>query len=58
MIEQAYLPTQAEVDSARATVDVLGDGAVGTIGDGTFVDLALLGSAQLTLALADAYGVA
>ena len=58
VIEQAYLPTQAEVDNARATVDMLGDGAVGTIGDGTFVDLALLGSAQLTLAVADAYGVA
>ena len=58
VIEQAYLPTPAEVDNARATVDMLGDGAVGTIGDGTFVDLALLGSAQLTLAVADAYGVA
>jgi citrate lyase subunit beta/citryl-CoA lyase len=58
IIEQAYLPTQAEVDNARATVDLLGDDAVGIVGDGTFVDAAMLGSARMTLALADAYGVA
>jgi citrate lyase subunit beta/citryl-CoA lyase len=58
VIEQAYLPTQAEVEAARATVDLLRDDAVGTVGDGTFVDPAMLGSAQMTLALADAYGVA
>jgi len=58
IIEQAYLPTQAEVDQARATVDLLADDAVGTVSDGTFVDAAMLGSARMTLALADAYGVA
>jgi len=58
IIEQAYLPTQAEVDQARATVALLADDAVGIVGDGTFVDAALLGAAQMTLALADAYGVA
>jgi citrate lyase subunit beta / citryl-CoA lyase len=58
IIERAYLPTQAEVDKARATVEVLDDDAVGTIGDGTFVDQAMLGSAQMTLAVAGAYGVA
>lgn len=58
VIERAYLPTQAEVDNARATVDLLDDDSVGTVGDGTFVDAAMLGSARMTLALADAYGVA
>ena len=58
IIEQAYLPTQAEVDTARATADLLAGDAVGTLGDGAFVDLALLGAAETTLALAEAYGVA
>jgi len=58
IIERAYLPTQAEVDTARATVDLLGHDAVGTVGDGTFVDAAMLGAAEMTLALAESYGVA
>ncbi len=58
IIEQAYLPTAADVDAARATIQLLGSDAVGTVDDGTFVDAALLGAAHMTLALADAYGVA
>jgi citrate lyase subunit beta/citryl-CoA lyase len=58
VIEQAYLPTAAEVDAARATVEKLENAGAGTIGDGAFVDRAMLGAARMLLALADAYGVA
>jgi citrate lyase subunit beta/citryl-CoA lyase len=57
-IERAYLPTWDEVESARATVAKLEEGETGTIGDGAFVDPAMLGAARTTLALADAYGTA
>ena len=57
-IEQAYLPTQAEVDAARATVAKLEGDGTGTIEGGAFVDPAMLGAAQSVLALAEAYGVA
>ena len=56
VIEQAYLPTEAEVERARETAERLESGAVGTIGGGHFVDAAMLGAARQTLALADAYG--
>ena len=58
VIERAYLPTAREVEDARATVATLERDGVGVVGDGTFVDAALLGAAQATIALADAYGVA
>lgn len=58
VIEQAYLPTRAEVDVARATVAKLESEGVGEVPGGLFVDAALAGSARMTLALADAYGVA
>jgi citrate lyase subunit beta/citryl-CoA lyase len=54
-IEQAYLPTQAELDAARATLERVGPG---TIDGGAFVDAAMLGAARDLVALADAYGVA
>ena len=57
-IERAYLPTPEEVERANATVDLLDRAAVGTVGDGAFVDPAMLGAARMTLALAEAYGVA
>jgi citrate lyase subunit beta/citryl-CoA lyase len=57
IIEQAYLPTRAEVDGARETVAKLEAEGVGEVAGGLFVDAALAGSAQMTLVLADAYGV-
>ena len=58
VIERAYLPTRAEVDTARATLERLEADGVGTLADGAFVDRAMLGVAQQVLAIADAYGVA
>ena len=58
VIEQAYLPTEAEVERARATIARLGESGVGTVGDGAFVDAAMLGAAQQVVALAESYGVA
>ena len=57
VIEQAYLPTQAELERAQETMAHLEEGA-GTLGTGEFVDAAMLGAARQTVALADAYGVA
>jgi len=54
VIERVYLPTAAEVDTARATLDR----ALGTLPDGAFVDPAMTGSARAVIELADAYGVA
>ena len=56
VIEQAYLPTEEEVDRARATVDRLEAAGAGTLGGGEFVDAAMLGAARQLLALAAAYG--
>jgi len=56
-IEQAYLPTAAEVERARETVDRL-DAGVGTLASGAFVDAAMLGAAQQVVALAERYGTA
>ena len=58
VIEQAYLPTRGEVELARATAAKLDAEGVGEVAGGLFVDAALAGSARMTLALADAYGVA
>jgi len=57
VIERAYLPTPEEVERARAVVERLETG-VGTIGDGDFVDAALLGAARQILALAERYAAA
>jgi len=53
VIEQAYLPTRAEVDAARAALDR----GLGTLADGAFVDPAMAGAARMVVELADAYGV-
>ena len=58
VIEQAYLPTGAEVERARATVERLEAAAVGTLDDGEFVDAAMLGAARQIVALAESYGTA
>jgi citrate lyase subunit beta/citryl-CoA lyase len=57
VIEQAYLPTQDEVDRARATVDRLEAAGAGTLAGGEFVDAAMLGAAQQLIAIAAAYGI-
>jgi citrate lyase subunit beta/citryl-CoA lyase len=57
VIERAFLPTEAEVERARATLERLGHG-VGTLGGGEFVDPAMLGAAQQVVALAERYGTA
>jgi citrate lyase subunit beta / citryl-CoA lyase len=57
-IERAYLPTEAEAERARATVATVEERGIGTVGDGAFVDAAMLGAARATLSLVDAYGVA
>jgi citrate lyase subunit beta/citryl-CoA lyase len=54
-IERAYLPTDDEVERARATVAKL-EGGAGTLADGAFVDAAMLGAARQTIAIAEAYG--
>ena len=53
LIEEAYLPTDDEVDRARATLE---RSAPGTLADGSFVDPAMTGAAALTVALATHYG--
>jgi citrate lyase subunit beta/citryl-CoA lyase len=55
-IEQAYLPTEDEVERARATVERIEAQGAGTLGDGEFVDAAMLGAARLIVALAVSYG--
>lgn len=54
-IEQAFLPTRAEVEEARATIATVTEDGVGMVGE-TFVDAAMLGAARTTVALAEAYG--
>ena len=54
VIERVYLPTEAEVESARATLER----GLGTLEDGAFVDPAMAGAARTVIELADAYGVA
>ena len=54
VIEREYLPTADEVERARATLDRLTTG-VGTVGDGDFVDAAMLGAASQILAIAERY---
>ncbi len=56
IIEQAYLPTEEELERARATVERLEAAGAGTLGDGEFVDAAMLGAAQQIAALAASYG--
>ena len=57
-IEQAYLPSVAEVERARETVARLEEAGAGTLGGGEFVDAAMLGAARQTIALAELYGTA
>jgi citrate lyase subunit beta/citryl-CoA lyase len=56
IIEQAYLPTEEEVERARATIERLETEGPAVLEGGEFVDAAMLGAAQLVVALVDAYG--
>ena len=58
VIEQAYLPTEDELDRARATVERLEGAGPGALGGGQFVDAAMLGAARQLIALAESYGTA
>jgi citrate lyase subunit beta/citryl-CoA lyase len=55
VIERAYLPTEEEVERARATVARLAEGA-GSLESGEFVDPAMLGAARQVLELAERWG--
>jgi citrate lyase subunit beta/citryl-CoA lyase len=56
VIERAYLPTDEEVERARATIERLAAEGVGTLGGGEFVDAAMLGAARQVVAIAERYG--
>jgi citrate lyase subunit beta / citryl-CoA lyase len=58
VIEAVYLPTADEVERARQTIARLEADGVGTLGDGEFVDAAMLGAARQVVALAERYGLA
>jgi len=55
VIEAVYLPTTDEVERARETIARLEADGVGTVGDGEFVDAAMLGAARQVVALAERY---
>lgn len=56
-IEQAYLPTAAELERARETLARLESDATPTrLADGGFVDAAMVGAARLVVELAERYG--
>jgi len=55
VIEQAFLPTEEEVERARETIERLAAGT-GTLEDGGFVDAAMLGAARQVVAIAERYG--
>jgi citrate lyase subunit beta/citryl-CoA lyase len=57
VIERAFLPTQTELEAARATVEKVEAAGAGALADGAFVDPAMLGAAHGVIALAEAYGV-
>jgi len=56
VIEQAFLPTVSEAETARETVARLDEMIVGTLADGSFVDPAMLGAARQLVAIAERYG--
>jgi citrate lyase subunit beta / citryl-CoA lyase len=56
IIEQAYLPTEEELEQARATVERVEAAGAGALEAGAFVDAAMLGAAQQIAALAASYG--
>jgi len=55
IIEEAYLPTPDEVERAQATIERLATGT-GLVGDGEFVDVAMLRAAEQLVEIAARYG--
>lgn len=59
VIERAYLPTEAEVEQARRTIERLhADHGASALPGGAFVDPAMLGAAGQVVAIAERYGTA
>ncbi len=58
IIEQAYLPAADEIEQAHATIERLEAAGSGTLRDGEFVDVAMLGAARQLVAIAERYGTA
>ena len=59
VIEQAYLPTSDELETARATIARLEQtAAASALAGGAFVDAAMLGGALQIVAIAEQYGTA
>jgi citrate lyase subunit beta / citryl-CoA lyase len=57
VIEQAYLPSAAELERARETVERLErELGAAVLGSGDFVDAAMLGAARQVIAIAERYG--
>jgi citrate lyase subunit beta / citryl-CoA lyase len=56
VIEHAYLPTEEELEHARAILERLGDEGAGTLGGGEFVDAAMVGAARQIVELEERYG--
>lgn len=56
VILAAYLPTEDELARARETIERLESEGVGTLGDGEFVDAAMLGAARQVVAIMERYG--
>jgi citrate lyase subunit beta / citryl-CoA lyase len=56
VIEQAYLPSAEELDTARATIDRVEQEGATVVEGGDFVDPAMLGAARQLVAIAERYG--
>lgn len=56
VIEEAFLPTRADLAEARATIEKLDAAGAGTLEGGGFVDAAMRGAAQQVVELAARYG--
>jgi citrate lyase subunit beta / citryl-CoA lyase len=57
VIERAYLPSAAELERARETVERLeADRGAAVLGAGDFVDAAMLGAARQVVAIVERYG--
>jgi citrate lyase subunit beta/citryl-CoA lyase len=56
VIERAYLPTEEELERARATLERFDEEGAGTLSSGEFVDAAMVGAARQILELDERYG--
>ena len=56
VIERAYLPSEEELNRARAILQRFDEEGAGTLGDGEFVDAAMVGAARQIVELDERYG--